>query len=203
MLTGHSSGDLKLWQASQQGFHQPLAVIRAASRSPVQSLVILPNINLICSAHLEGCISLFVSPERSASYHLPSVQIDSSLPSLNLPGANFQAHKSGLRQCVAGDSGLVSLGAFGSIMLWPEAELKATLNSAGLQHPGRYSPCLSHPSLPKPPNPGRRHQHPSTQTLYHAWLERKRDTTQVQTTLKSNGFSVHVLQHCDASRIRH
>ena len=147
MLTGHSSGHLKLWQACQQGFHQPLAIIKAASNSPVQSLVILPNSHLICSAHLDGHISLYISPDHTALYQVPSVQIDSSLPTLNLPGASLQAHKSGLQQCVAGDTGLVSLGAFGSIMMWPEAELKAALHSAGNPYPGWYSLCLSPGSL--------------------------------------------------------
>ena len=147
MLTGHASGHMKLWQATDQDPLQALAVIRAARNSPVQSLVMLTKLNLICSAHSDGHISLFVTPEHSAHLWLPSFQIDNHLPALNLPSASFEAHKSGLRQCMAGDTGLVSLGAFGSIMVWPEAELKAVVSSGGLPVISRCDKMSSYSSV--------------------------------------------------------
>ena len=45
---------------------------------------------------------------------------------------------------MAGDTGLVSLGAFGSIMVWPRAELQGTLSNAGLLASARY--CFCHMS---------------------------------------------------------
>ena len=142
MLTGHRSGHLKLWQASHQEPFQALAVIRAARSSPVQSLVVLPDLHLICLGHRDGHIVLYLTPEPSSAHQcIPAYQSEGSLPALALPTAAFQAHKSGLRQCVAGDTGLVSLGALGSIMVWPKSELQAVLNTAGLIASGRYPSC--------------------------------------------------------------
>ena len=138
MLTGHSSGHMKLWGTTQQECLQGLAIIRAACSSPVQSLVILPSLQLICSAHLDGHISLHTALELSSHRWAPSYHSDGGLPLAYLPVASFQAHKSGLRQCVAGDTGLISLGAFGSIMVWPESELKAVLKRSDLPPDGRY-----------------------------------------------------------------
>ena len=133
---------MKLWQASHQEPLQALAIIRAARNSPVQSLVLLPGLHLICSCHLDGHIALFITPDPSSPHQcLPAYQIDGSLPILTLPSAVFEAHKSGLQQCVAGYTGLVSLGAFGSIMVWPRAELQGMLSNAGLFASVRYCFC--------------------------------------------------------------
>lgn len=145
MLTGHRLGHVQLWQASHQGPLQALAIIRAPRSSPVQSLVVLQDLHLICSGHLDGHIALHITP-RSASAHqcIPPCQVDGSLPALTLPTATFEAHRSGLQNCVAGDSGLVSLGALGSIMVWPRAELQGMLSNAGLHAFARY--CFCHGS---------------------------------------------------------
>ena len=143
MLTGHRTGHMKLWQASHQEPLQALAISRAARNSPVQSLVLLPSLHLICSCHLDGHIALHITPDPGSTHQCnPVYEIDGSLPALTLPSAAFEAHRSGLQQCVAGDTGLVSLGAFGSIMVWPRAELQGMLSSAGLFASARY--CLCH-----------------------------------------------------------
>lgn len=142
LLTGHTSGHMRLWQASQQNPLQTLAIIRAAANSPVKSLVILRNLHLICSAHAAGYITLHIIPEQPQKQASLVQQADqTSLPSLLLASSSFEAHKSGLQQCVEGDTGLVSVGAFGSIMVWPEAELRSTVNNAGFMLPGRYHSC--------------------------------------------------------------
>ncbi|DBB01412.1 TPA: hypothetical protein ACH3X1_000077 [Trebouxia sp. C0004] len=152
LLTGHVSGHLKLWQGSQQNLLQPLAVIRAVGDSPVKSLVILQQLQAVCSAHANGQIMLCVMPDQLAELQgLPSQQAGDGqpLPSqptgegqplhlLPLASTRFQAHRSGLRMCVAGDSGLVSVGAFGSMMVWPEAELRSVAHAAGLCLTDRY-----------------------------------------------------------------
>ena len=126
LLTGHVSGHMKLWSTSQQSPVQALAVIRAVSNSPVRSLVILPDLSLICSAHTDGQIVLQQIPAESQRQLLPVPQEGAAtLPSVMLPLSSIQAHKSGLQQCVAGYTGLISVGAFGSIMAWPEAELRS------------------------------------------------------------------------------
>ena len=142
MLTGHRTGHMKLWQTSHQERFQPLAVIRTARNSPVQSLVILPSLHLVCVGHLDGCIGLYITPNPGSPRQcIPACQIDGGLPALTMPSAVFEAHRSGLQQCVAGDTGLVSLGAFGSIMVWPRAELQGTLSKAGLLASARYCFC--------------------------------------------------------------
>ena len=140
MLTGHRTGHVKLWQASYQERLQALAVITPSRNSPVQSLVVLPSLHLICLGHLDGHIALYIIPDPSSPHQcIPAHQIDGSLPALPLPSAAFEAHRSGLQQCVAGDTGLLSLGALGSIMVWPRAELQSTLSNAGLL--ARYCFC--------------------------------------------------------------
>ena len=67
---------------------------------------------------------------------IPSTD-EANLQLLNMPTASFWAHKSGLQECVAGYTGLVSVGALGSIMAWPEADLRNMAQDAGLAVPGR------------------------------------------------------------------
>ena len=141
LLTGHVSGHLKVWQGSQQNLLQALAIIRAVGDSPVKSLVVLQQLQAVCSAHANGQIMLCVMPDQSAELQaLPSQQAGEGQPLHVLPLAStrFEAHRSGLHMCVAGDSGLVSVGALGSIMVWPEAELRSVAHAAGLQLAGRY-----------------------------------------------------------------
>lgn len=152
LLTGHVSGHLKLWQGSQQNLLQALAVIRAVGDSPVKSLVVLQQLKVVCSAHANGQIMLCVMPDQPAELQvLPSQQAGEGQPLpfqqagegqplhlLPLPSTSFKAHRSGLQMCVAGDSGLVSVGAYGSIIVWPEAELRSVAHAAGLQLAGRY-----------------------------------------------------------------
>ncbi len=153
LLTGHVSGHLKLWQGSQQNLLQALAVIRAMGDSPVKSLVVLPQLQVVCSAHANGQIMLCVMPDQSAELQalrtqqagegqpLPSQQAGEgqALHLLPLASTCLEAHRSGLQMCVAGDSGLVSVGAHGSIMVWPEAELRSAAHTAGLQLAARYA----------------------------------------------------------------
>ncbi len=164
LLTGHVSGHLKLWQGSQQNLLQALAVIRAVGDSPVKSLVVLQQLQVVCSAHATGQIMLCVMPDQPAELQvLPSQQVSKGQPLpfqqagegqpllfqqagegqplhlLPLASTSFEAHRSGLQMCVAGDSGLVSVGAYGSIMVWPEAELRSVAHAAGLSLTGRYA----------------------------------------------------------------
>ncbi len=175
LLTGHVSGHLKLWQGSQQNLLQALAVIKAVGDSPVKSLVVLQQLQVVCSAHANGQIMLCVMPDQSAELQgLPSQQAGEGQPLpfqqagegqplpfqqagegqplpfqqagegqplhlLPLASTCFEAHRSGLQMCVAGDSGLVSVGAHGSIMAWPEAALRSAAHAAGIQLAGRYA----------------------------------------------------------------
>ena len=153
LLTGHVSGHLKLWQGSQQNLLQALAVIKAVGDSPVKSLVVLQQLQVVCSAHANGQIMLCVMPDQPAELQvLPSQQAGEGQPLpfqqagegqplhlLPLASTCFEAHRSGLQMCVAGDSGLVSVGAHGSIMAWPEAALRSAAHAAGIQLAGRYA----------------------------------------------------------------
>lgn len=89
---------------------------------------------------------LCIMPDQSELQVLPSQQTGEGQPLhlLSLASTSFEAHRSGLQMCVVGDSGLVSVGAFGSIMVWPEAELRSVAHAAGLRLVGRYA--LTHPS---------------------------------------------------------
>ena len=140
LLTGHVSGHLKLWQGSEQSPLQALAVIRAAPNSPVKSLIILHQLHLVCSAHDNGQVRLYTIPHQPEELQfLPFQQAAERqrLPTVTMASTSFEAHKSGLQQCVAGDTGLVTVGAFGSIMVWPEAELRSIAHRASLRLPGR------------------------------------------------------------------
>lgn len=141
LLTGHVSGHLTLWQGSQQNLLQALAIIRAVGNSPVKSLVVLEQLQAVCSAHANGQIMLCVMPDQSAGLQvLPSQQAGEgqALHLLPLASTCIEAHRSGLQVCVEGDLGLVSVGALGSITVWPEAELRSVAHAAGLQLAGRY-----------------------------------------------------------------
>ena len=116
LLTGHVSGHLKLWQGSQQNLLQALAIIRAVGDSPVKSLVVLPQLQVVCSAHANGQIMLCVMPDQSAELQgLPSQQTGEGQPLpfqqagegqplhlLPLASTSFKAHRSGQDVCGRG-----------------------------------------------------------------------------------------------------
>lgn len=47
----------------------------------------------------------------------------------------LQAHRSGMVLAIGANSGIVTCGIFGSIMWWPEAELRSSFEAAGLSLP--------------------------------------------------------------------
>lgn len=48
----------------------------------------------------------------------------------------LQAHRSGLVLAIGANTGIITCGIFGSVMWWPEAELRSTFQAAGLSLPG-------------------------------------------------------------------
>lgn len=51
-----------------------------------------------------------------------------------------QAHRSALACAVGGSIGVISAGVFGSIMLWPEAEIRSLAEAQGFMLPEKLAP---------------------------------------------------------------
>ena len=90
----------------------------------------------------------------------------------------LQAHRSGMVLAIGANSGIVTCGIFGSIMWWPEAELRSSLEAAGLSLPGEEqsqgSPNTNMSKLL------RRYFTPSSAALAQATLQQMRSSGRLQ-----------------------
>ncbi|KAK9845513.1 hypothetical protein WJX81_008391 [Elliptochloris bilobata] len=137
LLTAHEAGQCQLWHDGGDGL-RPVAII--GSRCiPARSVVVCEGMGLWAAAHADGSVLLRMLPaghinerhtialERDA----PPVVIDDSEFC-----APFTAHHSGLVCAAGGEVGVVTASARGTVVLWPEAELRGMSEAAGFVLPG-------------------------------------------------------------------
>ena len=122
LLTGHSGGDAQLWAAPQNQPMHPLAVLKAATPSPVRSLLLIEH-QLLCCAHADGLLVFYGVPSRSSVTTVGQDQGKQGLPCLKLQHAMHQAHRTGLEQCAMSSNGLLTLGCSGTILMWSKQQI--------------------------------------------------------------------------------
>lgn len=127
LLTGHTSGQVKMWSAAAVQPLQPLAILGAPTVSPVKSLVVLADRQLLCFAHADGHLALHTSPNLAVCPTWADSQDGQDLPVLSLQHAVCQAHQLGLVQCIKCEVGLMSVGDSGTILMWSEDHLSSIL----------------------------------------------------------------------------
>jgi len=127
LLTGHTSGQVKVWSAAAGQPLRPLAVLGAPTVSPVRSLVVLADQQLLCFAHADGHLALHTMPNCTLRPTWAESQNEQDLPVLSLQHAVCQAHRLGLEQCVKCEVGLMSVGSSGIILMWSEDQLSSIL----------------------------------------------------------------------------
>ncbi len=171
LLTGHHSGQVKLWAVHQGRPLQPLAILGAPTTSPVQSLVVLDDLQLLCFGHVDGHLALHHTPQIVAAAPVAQPLNGQDMTVISVQSSCCQTHDSGLMQCISCELGLISVGRAGSILLWSRAQL-TKMAQQSCSHPSdRYccqlqtlaevhkcwnSTCLSFV----------RRLYPSTATLY-------------------------------------
>ena len=133
MLTGHDSGEVKVWQQSGGSPLQPLLVLASLNHSPVRSLVVMDQV--LCCAHADGQLTLYIMQSELQAAAPEADQ--NSLPALALPHAVFQAHFQGLSQCVKCVVGLMSVGVSGTILMWSEDQVKSLLHQGAVHAEAR------------------------------------------------------------------
>jgi len=127
LLTGHTSGQVKVWSAAAEQPLRPLAVLGAPTVSPVKSLVVLADQQLLCFAHADGHLALHTMPNCSVRPTWAESQNEQDLPVLSSQHVVCQAHRLGLEQCVKCEVGLMSVGSSGTILMWSEEQLSSIL----------------------------------------------------------------------------
>ena len=127
LLTGHTNGQVKVWSADAVQPLRPLAILGAPTVSPVRSLVVLADQQLLCFAHADGHLALHTAPKLTVSLTQAESQNVQDLPVLSLQHAVCQAHQLGLVQCVSCEVGLMSVGVSGTILMWSEEQLSRSL----------------------------------------------------------------------------
>ena len=100
LLTGRTSGQVKLWLAAAGQPLRSLATLGALTVSPVRSLVVLAEQQLLCFAHADGHLALHTAPTLDMCLTQAESQNGQDLPVLSLQHAVCQAHQLGLEQCV-------------------------------------------------------------------------------------------------------
>ncbi len=127
LITGHINGQVKVWAAAAEQALQPLAVMGAPTVSPVRSLVVLADQELLCFAHADGHLALHTAPKLDMCRTQAESENGQDLPVFLLQHADFQAHQQGLEQCVKCEVGLMSVGSSGTILMWSDDQLSNIL----------------------------------------------------------------------------
>ena len=125
LLTGHTSGQVKVWSAAAVQPLRPVAILGASTVSPVRSLVVLADQQLLCFAHADGHLALHAAPHPTMCPPWAESHNAQDLPVLLLQHAVCQAHQLGLEQCMKCEVGLVSVGECGTILMWAEDQLSS------------------------------------------------------------------------------
>ena len=141
LLTGHQSGQVKLWAASQGHPQQPLAVLGVPTTSPVKSVAHLADQHLFCFAHNDGHVALHHAPEHGAQAPTMLLPGGQDTPIINLPSSSYQAHDKGLVQCITCAMGLISVGEDGTILVWPRHQLAELIRQSSSHLHERYLRC--------------------------------------------------------------
>lgn len=141
LLTGHQSGQVKLWAASQGHPQQPLAVLGVPTTSPVKSVAVLADQQLFCFAHIDGHVALHHAPEHEAQAPTVLLPGGQDIPIINLPSSKYQAHDKGLVQCITCAMGLISVGEDGTILVWSRHQLAELVRQSSSHPHERYLHC--------------------------------------------------------------
>ncbi|DBA75584.1 TPA: hypothetical protein ACH3X2_009138 [Trebouxia sp. C0005] len=146
LLTGHTSGQVKVWSAAAVQPLRPVAILGASTVSPVRSLVVLADQQLLCFAHADGHLALHAAPHPTMCPPWAESHNAQDLPVLLLQHAVCQAHQLGLEQCMKCEVGLVSVGECGTILMWAEDQLSSMLEQPCFLADGGDSEREPHPT---------------------------------------------------------
>lgn len=130
LLTGHTHGKVKVWSAAAVQSLRPLAILGAPTVSPVRSLVVLADQQLLCFAHADGHLALHTLPNLTVCPTWAESQNGQELPVLSLQHAVCHAHQLGLVQCVKCEVGSMSVGSSGTILIWSDNQLSSILEQS-------------------------------------------------------------------------
>ncbi|BDA45524.1 probable serine/threonine-protein kinase CTR1 at C-terminar half [Coccomyxa sp. Obi] len=138
LMTAHECGRCQLWDISS-GQLQPVALLGSPTH-PAKALLLCEEIGLWGTAHTDGSIILRLLPTGDADErHTLTVDPNGPVPALNIPHfrAPFCAHRGGLAHAVGSGASVVTAGVYGSIVFWPEAELRSVAEAVGFVLPNR------------------------------------------------------------------
>ncbi len=116
-----------MWSAAAVQPLRPLAILGAPTVSPIRSLVVLADQQLLCFAHADGHLALHTAPHPTMCPTWAESQNGQDLPILSLQHAVCQAHQVELVQCIKCEVGLMSVGVSGTILMWSEDQLSSIL----------------------------------------------------------------------------
>ncbi|DBB01174.1 hypothetical protein WJX77_003342 [Trebouxia sp. C0004] len=182
LLTAHENGQMQVWEAST-GMLCP--VLRIGTAGPAaRCLVVCKSLGILATAHADGKLFVRLLPQLQAGEG-PTVTAGEPVQTLSKdPTALVQAHRSGMVSAVGANAGLITCGVFGSIMWWPEAELRSCVKAAGMRLPseervrsftaGKESPRSAMSKVL------RRYFTPSSAALAQATLERMHSSGDLQ-----------------------
>lgn len=98
--------------------------------------------------------------------------------------AFMQAHRSGMVTAIGANTGIITCGIFGSVMWWPEAELRSSVVAAGMRLPSedRVRSLLSGSESPRSAMSKVLHRYftPSSAALAQATLQRMHSSGDLQ-----------------------
>jgi hypothetical protein len=111
---------------------------RCSNSQPVQSLVVLDDLQLLCFGHLDGHLALHHAPQIVVAALLAPSLNSQDMPVITVQNSCCQTHDSGLVQCISCALGLISVGRAGSILLWSRDHLTKMAQQSCSHLPERY-----------------------------------------------------------------
>ncbi|KAK9862943.1 hypothetical protein WJX84_012116 [Apatococcus fuscideae] len=145
LVTAHSNGQIQVWDPSLGSIKPVLRI--GDPGSSCRDLILCESMGLLCSAHVDGSLIMRILPAMDQRDFTVPIE-SSNITTLTSKVATIKAHRSALACAVGGSIGVISAGVFGSIMLWPEAEIRSLAEAQGFMLPEKLtSPKSSSQSM--------------------------------------------------------
>ncbi|KAL3162493.1 hypothetical protein ABBQ32_010154 [Trebouxia sp. C0010 RCD-2024] len=183
VVSAHDNGQVQVWDMST-GFLQP--VLRMGLVGPsARCLVVCKSLGIFATAHADGKLYLRALPDLEAGGSPTVIIGEQPVGTLSDgPAAIIQAHRSGMVSAIGANTGIITCGIFGSVMWWPEAELRSSVEGADIRLPSedRARSLLSGSESPRSAMSKVLHRYftPSSAALAEATLQRMHGSGDLQ-----------------------
>ncbi|GAX75255.1 hypothetical protein CEUSTIGMA_g2700.t1 [Chlamydomonas eustigma] len=164
LLTGHESGQIVLWHPDAHRLMPLMYILEPGS--PIRGLMVFEQYNLVCTAHANGDIQVFIRPSMGGmSISVPLGPFATLPPGSESAHPNsfglyrpkkvsIKAHKSPMVMMLGTAGSMVTASIKGTIRLWHAEEIAAEAERGGIVVTPAMADRVSSVHLNRPPSKG-------------------------------------------------